>query len=197
MKETQFLFSVLFVWISFGMFAGEEHPASLNCAVTDPASAPVANVSATLSSLDRALQAESSTDGQVRFPSVPPGTYGLEVSAAGFAKQKIPLTLSSGDSRTLTILLKVGSVPDMNSCGPHPSIRYEVSDPKRGKLQGRSETTQTRDLSQKLRLLFGGRPTSTRCLRAVLTIRANSHSTIRALVGIRCEYHEEVIGKGR
>jgi hypothetical protein len=61
------------------------------------ASAPVAKVTVTLSSLDRVLQEETGADGNFRFASVPPGTYELGFSAEGFVKQKLPITLSSGD----------------------------------------------------------------------------------------------------
>ena len=45
-----------------------------------------------------------------------------------FLKQTLPINLSGGDSRSLTVVLKIGSLPDMNYCGPHPSVRYESAE---------------------------------------------------------------------
>jgi Carboxypeptidase regulatory-like domain len=66
----------------------------------------------------------SAADGGFLFETVPVGTYDLEFYAPGFVKQKLVIEVANGASRALTTVLKVGSMPDMNDCGPHPSIRY-------------------------------------------------------------------------
>jgi hypothetical protein len=133
MRQTRCL---LFVWVSLGAWAWGQNDASLAGIVIDQASAPIAKVLLTLGSLDRVLEAESGTDGQFRFPSVPAGTYDFEISAPGFVKQKLQLSLSNRDSRQLTTILKVGNMPDMNYCGPHPSIRYKIADAKERQVAG-------------------------------------------------------------
>jgi len=136
MKQTHLSFSILFVWVLLSTLTWGQDEASLTGAVLDQSSAPIAKVSVTLYSLDRVFQTESGADGQFRFPNISPGTYDLEVSAAGFVKQKLPLHLSTNDARTLTLVLKIGSMPDMNYCGPHPSIQYQSNAPKERQVAG-------------------------------------------------------------
>jgi Carboxypeptidase regulatory-like domain len=131
LKQTHLLVLILVIRASLllvGTSVWGQNKANFSGSITDPASAPVAKVSVTLSSLDRVLQAESDAHGQFRFPSVSPAVYKLELSAPGFLKQTLPINLSDGDSRSLTIVLKVGSMPDMNYCGSHPSVRYESAE---------------------------------------------------------------------
>jgi hypothetical protein len=107
--RTHLLVTILVVCASLllvGMSVWGQNNANLTGAISDLASAPVAKVSVTISSLDRVLQAESDADGQFRFTSVPPGVYNLEFSAPGFLKQTLPINLSYGDSRSLTIVSK-------------------------------------------------------------------------------------------
>jgi carboxypeptidase family protein len=133
MRQTRCL---LLIWVPLGAWAWGQNDASFAGIVIDRASAPIAKVSVTLGSLDRVLEAESGSDGQFQFPSVPAGTYDFEISAPGFVKQKRQLSLSNGDSRQLTTMLEVGSLPDMNYCGPHPSIRHKIADAKERQVAG-------------------------------------------------------------
>ena len=98
----------------------------LTGAVRDLSGAPVAGVLVTLSSLDRAFQTKSATDGWFRFEKIPKGKYDLELSAPGFVKQRFPVDVSEVTPQALTIVLKIGSVPDMNYCGAHPSVSYHL-----------------------------------------------------------------------
>ena len=104
--------------------------------ILDPSSAPVAKVSVTLSSPDRALQMETGADGQFLFFNVPSATYELEASAQGFVKQTRAIEVPSRDSAALTIVLKLGSMPDMNYCGPYASITYESAQVRPRRLAG-------------------------------------------------------------
>jgi hypothetical protein len=104
--------------------------------VTDRNQTPLARAILTLSSNERVLQAHSSVRGQFRFENVPRGTYDLECSAPGFARQKVSVDLSNADAPPLAIILQVASQPDMETCGPHPSIAYSSVDPKSPQLAG-------------------------------------------------------------
>jgi hypothetical protein len=139
LNRTKLLGSILAIGLPLllvGTSAWAQNSAFLTGGVSDTVSAPLAKVSVKLSSLDRVLQEETGADGGFRFDNVPPGTYELEFSAEGFVKQKLPITLSSGDSRSLNIALPVGNTPDMNHCGPHPSIKYEYPQSKGRRVAG-------------------------------------------------------------
>jgi len=98
--------------------------------------APIAGVLVTLSSLDRAFQTKSAADGGFRFEEIPSGKYDLELSPEGFVKQKLSIDVSDGTSQALTIVLKVGSLPNMNYCGPHPSVSYGALESNNPHLTG-------------------------------------------------------------
>jgi hypothetical protein len=109
------------------LIAGASGQAQDNChlvgTVSDATSAPLQGVSVLLNSLDRVFQTRSNAAGIFRFEHVPGGFYELDLSAPGFAKRTLPVDLRNA-SQSLAIVLKVGSMPDMNYCGPHPSIAY-------------------------------------------------------------------------
>ena len=75
-------------------------------------------------------------DGEFRFAIVPPGAYELGLTAEGFLNKNLALTLASGDSRSLKILLAVAPVPDMNYCGPHPLIHYDPPNSNGRRVEG-------------------------------------------------------------
>jgi hypothetical protein len=102
---------------------GQSNP-QLTGTIRDATSTPITGVRVTLSSIDRAFQTSSAADGNFRFERVPGGTYDLEFYAPGFVKQEFPVDLSNLASQTFKIVLKLGNMPDMSDCGPHPSIKY-------------------------------------------------------------------------
>lgn len=108
----------------FGTLGLGQSDPQLTGTIRDATSAPITGVRVTLSSLDRAFQTKSTADGNFRFERVPAGTYDLEFYAPGFVKQEFPVDVSNPASQTVKIVLKIGSVPDMSDCGPHPSIKY-------------------------------------------------------------------------
>jgi hypothetical protein len=114
----------------------QDNNAVFSGTVTDRFATPAANVSVTLSSVDRVLQTKSSTNGQFRFQGVPQGTYDLEFANPGFIKQKVSVDLSTGSAQSPTIVLQLSSQPNMDYCGPHPSITYDPPDSKNLKLAG-------------------------------------------------------------
>jgi len=104
--------------------------------LTDPASAPLEGVSVLLISVDRAFQTKSGTAGGFRFEDVPSGLYELELSRPGFIKLTIPVDFTTKGSQSPAIVLKVGSIPDMNYCGPHSSIVYQTPGAMKPRLHG-------------------------------------------------------------
>jgi hypothetical protein len=120
--RSRLVLASLFVMGSLGI---GENRSQLTGTVNDPSSAPVVGVHLTLSSLDRAIQTKSGTDGRFRFENLPEGTYELELSAPGFAKRELPVELSKTLPQSLTIVLQsLSSMPDMSYCGPYPSVTY-------------------------------------------------------------------------
>jgi hypothetical protein len=110
-----------------GNLAPGQGCSQLTGAVRDLSAAPVAGVLLTLSSLDRALQTKSANDGRFRFESIPNGKYDLELSARGFVKQRIPVDVSGITPQPLTIIARsLYSVPDVDYCGPNPSVSYSL-----------------------------------------------------------------------
>lgn len=110
-----------------GHLAPGQGGSQLTGVVRDMSAAPVAGVLLTLSSLDRALQTKSAKDGRFRFENMPNGKYDLELSAPGFVKQTFPVDVSGITPQPLTIILRLlDSAPDVNYCGPHPSVSYSL-----------------------------------------------------------------------
>ena len=109
---------------------GQDNGTAFVGMVTDRNQTPLARAVVILSSNERVLQAHSSVRGQFHFENVPRKTYDLECSAPGFARQKFSVDLSNEDAPPLAIVLQVASQPDMEMCGPHPSIAYSSVDPK-------------------------------------------------------------------
>jgi len=80
----------------------------------------------TLLSLNRIRQTTSTSDGAFQFEGLEEGAYAIEATAPGFAKKIIPVTLRPSQSReTITVVLNVGNMPDMEKCGRDVSVRYE------------------------------------------------------------------------
>lgn len=95
--------------------------------IRDLSRAPVQGASVLLISLDRALQTETPADGHFDFGNVPGGVYQLQISHPGFVKQKLSVNVSANAPQPLEIVLQIGNTPDMDYCGPHTSITYELA----------------------------------------------------------------------
>jgi hypothetical protein len=131
MSRTRFEWTVVKMAACLSLLAagspdlGQDNSTVLAGTVTDPFRTPIAIVLVTLSSIERVLQTRSALDGRFRFQGVPIGTYDVEFAGRGFSKQKVSVDLSAGSAQSLAIVLNVGSLPNMDECGPHPSISYE------------------------------------------------------------------------
>jgi hypothetical protein len=113
----------LFVLVNLGQ---EQSKAQLLGTVSDMTSAPIAGALVTLSSLDRVFQTKSTAHGEFRFDNVPKGRYDLEFYSPGFVRQRIAIDVAEVPPQALTIVLKIGAIPDMSDCGPNPSVKYDA-----------------------------------------------------------------------
>jgi Carboxypeptidase regulatory-like domain len=122
------------LWIALGQ---DSRIGQIAGSVEDPTSAVIAEASVTLLSLNRVVQTRSNSDGAFRFEKLEPGVYAIEITAPGFAKKTIPVTLQRGHlQETISVVLNVGNVPDMEKCGRDVSVRYEGVDATRADLTG-------------------------------------------------------------
>jgi hypothetical protein len=105
--------------------------------VEDPTSSLIAGASVTLLSLNRVHKISSNSDGTFRFEGLEPGIYAIEITMPGFAKKIIPVTLRLTHLlETISVVLNVGNMPDMEKCGRDGSIRYEDVDATKAALAG-------------------------------------------------------------
>jgi Carboxypeptidase regulatory-like domain len=123
-QVAQLLVMIVPLLLISSLMAGQNN-ALLTGSINDEASRPITKASLTLGSLERVFQAASAKNGTFRFGSVPPGTYELKIAADPFVTQKLAIKLSRGESQSLNIVLKIGQIPNMEYCGPHPSIQYK------------------------------------------------------------------------
>ena len=86
----------------------------------------------TLISLDRIRQTMSTSDGAFQFGHLELGAYVIEITAMGFAKRTIPVTLRPTQAQeTVAVALNVG-----NECGHDVSVRYQGVDANGPNLTG-------------------------------------------------------------
>jgi len=80
----------LLVLLGAGIMMAQNATSSLRGTITDPKGSSVPGAEVTLTSTERGVSLSTKTDrdGQYQFLEVRPGTYTLEVSAAGFSKIK-------------------------------------------------------------------------------------------------------------
>src|ERR1035437_2077728 len=89
----------------------QQATANVNGVVKDPTGAAVANAQIELTNVNTGVVRKTSTttDGIYNFPSVVPGVYSMQTSAAGFAAvSQPPVTLQVGQTATFDFQLNVG-----------------------------------------------------------------------------------------
>jgi Carboxypeptidase regulatory-like domain len=95
------------------MIAGaQQATANVNGVVKDPSGAAIPNARVELSNVNTGVvrTTATTTDGIYDFPSVVPGLYSMQVSAAGFSVvSQPPVTLQVGQTATFDFQLKVGA----------------------------------------------------------------------------------------
>ena len=88
--------------------------ASVTGRVTDPSGAPITGATITIVNVERneRQQTLTSSGGVYRFLSLTVGPYELSIAADGFATKTIPLTLSVGEARDVSVSLAVAGVDE-------------------------------------------------------------------------------------
>jgi hypothetical protein len=128
------------LWIALLPSAGASYAQSsirVSGTIRDPTSTGLPGATVLLISLDRVLQTESRANGSFEFDDVPAAMYEMQISARGFVKQKFNLDLRNQPAmQPLSIVLQVGSVPDMETCGPHSTLQYEPPHSRTPRLSG-------------------------------------------------------------
>jgi carbon monoxide dehydrogenase subunit G len=111
--------------------------AQLTGIIKDEAHARIPGVSVTLLSPERAFQAESDAAGAFEFNDVPPARYEMRIKAPGFVKQTRQIEITSDSTATrVSVVLKVGDMPDMETCGSHSTLKYQAPDPAAPRVEG-------------------------------------------------------------
>jgi hypothetical protein len=90
----------------------QQATANVNGVVKDPSGAAIANAQIELTNVDTGVvrRTATNTDGIYDFPSVVPGTYGMQASASGFTSvTQPPVTLLVGQTATFDFQMKVGA----------------------------------------------------------------------------------------
>ena len=102
---------------------------SLQGTVTDPTGAAVANAAVELVNVDSKTQREAATDaqGEYRFQFLPPGSYTLTISAAGFARfEQRGLQLLVNTPATVNTQLRLGQTSQVVTVSEEPAALNTV-----------------------------------------------------------------------
>ena len=88
--------------------------ASVSGRISDPSGAPIVGATVQVVNLERNQRQETltSASGVYRFLSLAVGPYELSVTASGFAAKTIPLTLSVGEARDVSVSLAIAGVDE-------------------------------------------------------------------------------------
>jgi len=106
------ILTLLFAIFVPSLMAQSAGTAGLSGTITDPSGAAIPNVTVTLTSNDtnQPRTATTGADGQYKFTLLPPGSYKVRFSAAGFKTSEIgSVTLNVTESPTLDRALEVGA----------------------------------------------------------------------------------------
>lgn len=130
--------------LTFSLSGFAQTNASLHGTVTDPSGAAIPAATVDLASSETGLQRKTTTasDGVYQFLQVPPGTYSVEVQAAGFKSTKIAaVTLLVNTPATADIMLQVGTQSDQVTVTSEAAI-LNTSDATMGAAFGSQQVTQ-------------------------------------------------------
>src|SRR5579872_2476180 len=103
--------SLMLLWVP-SLLAQSAGTGALTGTITDPSGAVVPNVTVTLTSTDtnQVRTAITGADGGYKFALLPPGTYRIRISAAGFKTAEISaVTVNVTETPVLDRALEVGA----------------------------------------------------------------------------------------
>src|ERR1035441_4354814 len=110
----------------------QQATANVNGVVKDPNGAVVANVQVELTNVNTGVvrKTTTNTDGIYDFPTVVPGTYSMQASAAGFAVvSQPPVTLQVGQTATFDFQLTVGAATStVTVTAAAPTLEFATSE---------------------------------------------------------------------
>src|ERR1019366_9144339 len=110
----------------------QQATANVSGVVKDPNGAVVANVQVELTNVNTGVvrKTTTNTDGIYDFPTVVPGTYSMQASAAGFAVvSQPPVTLQVGQTATFDFQLTVGAATrTVTVTAAAPTLEFATSE---------------------------------------------------------------------
>lgn len=112
--------------------------------ISDPSGGVVPSVSVTLKNLDTAVTTTvtSSSSGNYRFSSLPPGNYVVSAVASGFQKAEVKVTLETNEVQGVNITLPLMSTTTaVNVTGEAPPLDIDDS-----RIQATLNSQTVRDL---------------------------------------------------
>ena len=131
--------TVLLATFSFAQFSG-----NIQGVISDPSGAALAGASVRLRNVDTGVESvtTSSSTGNYRFSSLPPGGYIVSAQASGFKLTEIKLTLSTSETQGINITLPVASATTaVTVTGEAPAIDIDET-----RVQATLSANTVRDL---------------------------------------------------
>lgn len=109
-----FLRSLAFTFLLTSLAADAQFTGSIQGTVTDPTGASIARASVILVNLATNVSLTTTTDGSgnYHFVSLPPGSYKLTATTAGFAKSEASVNLLTEQNLNLPLTMKVGAATE-------------------------------------------------------------------------------------
>jgi len=133
------LLTVLCAGVCFGQFSG-----NVQGVVSDPDAAAVYGASVRLRNTETGVESSTTTTstGNYRFSSLPPGHYSVRVQASGFRTTEVNFTLGTSELQGVNITLQVASATEtVNVIGE--SVTLDTDD---SRVQSTLSSDTTRDL---------------------------------------------------
>lgn len=118
----------------------------------DPTGAAISGATVQLRNVDTGVQATATTSssGNHRFSSLPPGRYVVRAQAQGFQAKEVNLTLSTAELQGINLTLPVGSASQSLTV----SAEAPTLDTDETRLQATLPSATVRDLSQLNRNIY-------------------------------------------
>jgi hypothetical protein len=115
--------ALVLLW-STSLYAQAITTASIIGRISDPSGAAIPGATVTILNLERNQRQETSTssNGVYRFLSLSVGPYELSILATGFAPKTVPLVLSVGEARDVSISLSVAGIAAEVDVSSSPTV---------------------------------------------------------------------------